>query len=379
MVIPRLWIHVALLLSLGVLALAADAASARSTVAVASSGDHSELVKRLPITSPSSPKPRLLMSIPVRKTGVVSTADHLEVSSELQVTTDCDQRGPRCIGSPYAFNPRVTTYAVLASKPEGKTGRSLLPPRTTSCRQGLPYREHHCVLVRESGQIPVLKRDDCRPKSCYVKLIGYATSVHAGRGEYLAVGGLRPNGTVPQDRGRLNLVHFAPTIPKGSRQSEAHARKTPHLRLNQDRAAIYSQRFRHLKPGSQMSVSAKARIDISSVPYNVVLSSQLIVTDKSGDVVRGVAAHSVSQRGELDEGNGFNCTKNKNQCTIHKVGVLRVEKPLRTRGGDLYITLVTRAGPKRTEAAPSDRVRVAGGGITTQLFPAKSASGASGG
>jgi len=140
---------------------------------------------------------------------------------------------------------------------------------------------------------------------------------------------------------------------------------------------VFAQRLRRLDPGNQMAVSATARIDISSVPYNVVLSSQLIVTDRRGDVVRGVAAHSVSQRGELDEGNGFNCTKTKDLCTIHKVGVLRVEKRLRTTGKDLYLTLVTRAGPKRTQAHSGDRVRVAGGGIKTRLFPAKSAAAAS--
>lgn len=371
---PRLSIPLIFLLGLGVSALVADAANAGSTVGVASSGDHSELVKRLPITSPSRPKPRLLMSIPVRKTGAAATGDHLEISSELQLTTDCDHRGPRCIGSPYVFNPRVTTYAVLASRSEGKTGRTVLPPRTTTCRQGLPYREHHCVVVRESDEIPVLDRDKCQPRACFVKLFGYATSPHAGGHEYLAVGGLRPNGSVPQDRGRLNLIHFAPRVPEGSRKLVAHARTTSRLRLNQDRAAIYSRRLRHLGPGSQMAVSAKARIDISSVPYNVVLSSQLIVTDERGDVVRGLAARSVSQRGELDEGNGFNCTKNNDRCTIHKVGVLRVERPLRTAGRSLYITLVTRAGPKRAAAAPSDRVRVAGGGLEIRLFPANRAA-----
>lgn len=324
------------------------------------------------------PKPRLLMSIPVRRTGVISTGDRLEISSELQVTTDCDHRGPRCLGSPYTFNPRVTTYAVLASGPGGKSGRLVLPPRTTTCRQRLPYREHHCVLVRESGQVPVLGRDTCQPKNCFVKLLGYATSRRAGSDEYLAVGGLRPNGSVPQDRGRLNLVHFAPRKPEGSRRVAAHARTTSRLRLDQDRAAIYSQHLRHLEPGNQMAVSAKARIDISAVPYNVVLSSQLIVTDKRGDVVRGIAARQVSQRGELDEGNGFNCTKNKNRCTIHKVGVLRVERPLRATGGGFFLTLVTRAGPKRTQAGPNDRVRVVSGGITTRLFPANSVSDFSG-
>jgi hypothetical protein len=133
------------------------------------------------------------------------------------------------------------------------------------------------------------------------------------------------------------------------------------LDLDQRREVIYTHRVDGLREGAQLVAEARARVDIRRLPYNVVLSSQLILTDRRGAVVRGGAAKLASMRGEFDEGNGFNCTRSQGICTIHKVGVLTMIRDA-PRGRHLFVTLVTRAGPKSDAAMPGDHVVTRRGG-----------------
>jgi hypothetical protein len=274
------------------------------------------------------------------------------------------------LGDPYHYNPSVITSVVLASSPRETGGTQLAGGKAQVCRQAKPNREHHCVLVRDSSSRRI-GAGDCL-KHCYVNLVAAAGSPRAHAGEYLAVGGLRPNGTVPQDRGRLNLIRFSPADEPQHRTATTSRTVTRRLPLDQKRSPVLARRLHGLDRGDQLVVSATASVDISALPYNVVLSSQLIVTDRSGDVVRGRGASFVSSRGELDEGNGFNCTQNKGRCSIHKVGVVTVERRPRTRSGrpmPLFVSLVTRAGPKHREAASGDRVTVTGGKLRVDRYP----------
>lgn len=345
-------------------------------IAVATSGDHSELVERLPVARGDHTRPRVVMSVPLKRVGGLDRGDAVAISAELQLTTDCDAPSRRCIGDPYHYNPRVTTYAVLAPTPHavgGRTASIVADPKPQICRQAKPNREHHCVLVRETSPRVAGAGEDCIRTRCFVNLVVGASSPRAHKGEYVAVGGLRPNGSVPQDRGRLNVIRTSPAGRVKHRTAVDSRPDSSELGLEQERSVVLARRLRGLERGEQLVVSAKARVDIASLPYNVVLSSQLIVTDRRGDVVRGAGASFVSSRGELDEGNGFNCTQNKGRCTIRKVGVLTVRKrPSRSgRPLPLFVTLVTRAGPKRLPAAPGDRVRVLAGSVRVLRYPSR--------
>jgi len=353
---------------------ASPAAAAGSSVSVATSGDHSERIDRLPISRPGKPHPRVAISIPVRRVGGVRRGDGLAVSAELQLTTDCDRPGPRCIGDPYHYNPSVTTSVVLAADPNATGGPgtiALARPRAEICRQSRPDREHHCVLVRAGRQRMIGRDVGCAPRRCWVNLVAEASSPRAHVGEFVAVGGLRPNGTIPQDRGRLNLVRTTPAGSPKHRVAVARRLLTRRLKPDRERHPILASRLGRLHRGDQLVVEAHADVDISQLPYNVVLSSQLIVTDRRGDVVRGRGATFVSSRGELDEGNGFNCTQSKRRCRIRKVGVLRVERTPRTESGKnmpLFVSLVSRAGPKRMPASEGDRVLARSGALRVTLF-----------
>lgn len=374
---PRITLAVTCVLMALLLPAAAAAGSRGSRVRVATSGDHSELIDRLPVTRGGRTEPRVVMSIPVKRVGGVERGDSLAVSGELQLTTDCDRSGPRCLGGPYHYNPRVTTHAVLASSPHdvgGSDATILAGPKPQTCRQAKPNREHHCVLVRAPSPRTIGAGARCFSSRCFVNLVAAASSPRAHEGDLMAVGGLRPDGSVPQDRARINLVRFSPAGTPQHRTAVSSRLVTRKLGLDQRRSSVLARRLRGLEKGDQLVVGAKARVEISRLPYNVVLSSQLIVTDHRGDLVRGAGASFVSSRGELDEGNGFNCTQNKGRCTIRKVGVLSVTRTPRTESGrpmPLFVSLVTRAGPKRMEASAGDRVRVIAGSLRVTRYPAR--------
>lgn len=349
-------------------------AAGRPHVAIATSGDHSELIEALPISRRHGSEPRVVMSVPAKRVGGLERGDGIAVSYEVQLTADCDEPSSRCIGDPYHYNPAVETYAVLSDSPGGIAGRKANPisaRKRSICRQAKPNREHHCVTVaRDDGR--KVGSGDCTGRRCWVNLVVSASSPRAHRGEYMAVGGLRPNGAIPQDRGRLNLTRTSPRgVPLHRTATSAKVIEN-RLPLDQDRGAMLGARLGRLERGEQIEVEARATVDISHLPYNVVLSSQLLVTDRRGDVVRGRGARFVSSRGEISEGNGFNCTQSKGRCTIAKVGAVSVNKAPTTRSGrpmPLYATLVTRAGPKRLEAAPGDRVDIVGGALRAIRYP----------
>ena len=123
-------------------------------------------------------------------------------------------------------------------------------------------------------------------KRCFVNLVASASHPRAHRGEFVTVGGNRPNGSIPQDRARLNVVRFHPAGAVPNRRYATSQPERRALHLDQRREVIYSQRLDGLEPGDQLVAEARARVDISHLPFNVVLSSQLILTDRRGGTTR---------------------------------------------------------------------------------------------
>lgn len=346
----------------------AAAADRVPRVKVQTSGDRSERTDRLPIERRRGRGERVVISLTPKRLPSLAAGDRIELSTELQLTVDCTHSGPRCVGDPYHYNPDVEARMVIAPDAESASGRDVIEigrPRREICRQRLPNREHHCVLVfdravRELPRLPCVRRE-----RCFINLVASASSPRAHRGELVLVGGNRANGSVPQDRARLNVVRFHPAGSVPNRRYDTSSRASRRLHLDQRREVIYSQRLDDLEEGDQLVAEARARVDISHLPYNVVLSSQLILTDRRGGITRGSAAKLASMRGELSEGNGFNCTLNHGTCTIHKVGVVTMLRDARRKSGrarPLFVSLVTRAGPKRLDARAGDRANVSAGG-----------------
>jgi hypothetical protein len=347
------------------------------TVRVATSGSYSERIERLPITRHRGAARRVAMSLTPRQLPRLRQGDRLRLSSEVQFTLNCPERIPRCIGPPYRYDPEVTARLVLARSARAVHGRTVSPAKRITCQQHRP-REHHCVAVITDGglRIPAERSLPCPPDRCFVNLVVDAHSPHAGGRDVLIVGGNKPDGSIPQDRGRVNAVHLHPGGARYPKPRRTRGRVEEHLPLDLKRHVVYSQRLRHLEAGEQLAVEAEAVTERAGLPYSVRTSSQLILAEGRRDVRPGPLARRLGGGGEIGEANGFNCTRDRETCTTRKVGVLRVTRSARKHGRPrpVFVNLVMIVGPKRFEAEPGDRydvLRRGGLSVTRYRPPAR--------
>lgn len=331
---------------------------------VATSGNYSERIKKLPITKREGQEKRVVMSLGPKRLPGLSRGDKVRFSSEVQFTLNCPERIPRCIGPPYTYDPKVKVELELTKSAKAKEGMRLGVQKAT-CQQRRP-REHHCVLViRKAGlRINRPAKLPCPLARCYVNLVVSASNPAAGRKDRLIVGGNKPDGSIPQDRGRINAVLFHPAKASYARPRVTRSRVTRELPLDFKRHVVYSQKLRNVKAGQQFAVDAKVVNDRAGLPYSVRTSSQIVLADSRDGVLPGPLSSRIGGGGEFDESNGFNCTEDRSRCTTRKVGVLRASRSAK-RGGKprpLFVNLVMVVGPKRLKAGEGDRYGVLRGG-----------------
>jgi hypothetical protein len=336
-------------------------------VRVATTGNDSERVKTVPITRSARARPRSVMSLGPATMPDLERGDLLRVSAELQVTTDCRTPDPRCFAHPYEYSPRIEARLVAA--PSARAARAaktvpIAPPQRETCRQRRPQYEHHCVIVvRYAGFTVGRKRLPCAPQRCHVNLIVHAHHPLARDGDRLMIGGQKPSGKIPQDRGRINVVRYRNT---GLLRFPVEATNRPpkrRLPLDFRRRVVISKRLDGLRAGEQLEVSAQMRTGISHLPYAVRTSARLILAESPRSTRQGGTVKSQAFGfGEITENNGSNCTKPDSPCVYRKVGVLEMRHDAVTFAGrprPLYVNLVTVLGPKKLRAGRSDRVRLA--------------------
>ena len=208
---------------LALLAVAAPAAATKAPVVpsataatYATTGDNSERLKGLPISKTPGKLDRVAMSIAPDQFDPIQVGDRLRVSGEVQVSTTCVEPGPRCVGTHYEINPKVTARVVLSPGPLASDGfLPLSDSRTQLCKQRRPNRNHHCTIALPNTETTIsdLAALPCPPEACYVNLIVGATNPKAKRGNKVVLGGDQPDGSVEQDKGRLNVVQAHPTVP----------------------------------------------------------------------------------------------------------------------------------------------------------------------
>lgn len=361
----RLLIPAVLLAVLGAQLAAAESGDDRGVVRVATSGSYSERIEKLPITERPGAERRVAMSLRLPR---LRRADKLRLSSEAQVTLNCPEPMKRCIGPPYRYDPEVAVRLVLARSAHSKRGRQIGPTKRATCQQRHP-REHHCVLVITNAGLRVGDpgRLPCPPDRCFANLVIDANSPSAGREDVLIVGGNKPDGSIPQDRGRINAVLLHPGDGRYPRPRRTRARVDAELPLDLKRHVVYSQKLRGLEAGEQLAVLAEVVTDRSHLPYSVRTSSQLILAGSRTETEPGPFARRLGGMGEISEANGFNCTADRDRCTTRKVGVLRIA---RSAGRPAFVNLVMIVGPKRLQAEPGDRYEVLRrGGLSVTRYP----------
>lgn len=336
-------------------------------VLVATTGDHSETRRTVPITRRTAAKPRVVMSMGPHKLPGIATGDRLKLSAELQVTVNCFRRDLACVGPPYFFNPHVGSKLVLAPGPHiagGEHAEAITGRRVITCKaRPLGDRQHHCVLVFKHPSLPIAGPESlpCQPGACYVNFVVDAHNRRAHRGDRLIIGANKPNGHILQDKGRINAVRLRPGNQPSPRLLKTGRRRS-RVPLDQTPTVVLSQPLGGLRKGTQLSVLARMRADASGLPYSARVTTHLILartprsTTTSARVARMASLH-----GEIAETNGSNCTRTQSPCRYAKVGVLRMLHDARSRQGHsipLFVNLYVVSNPKRTKGQRQRALRV---------------------
>ena len=354
-------------------------------VLVATTGNHSELRKTIPITRSSGKKPRVVMSMGPDKLPSLDAGDKLQTTAEVEVTTDCPEKMPRCVGKPYLYNPIVQARIVLANGPSVIDGENAveLGANRTKCRQKPPDREHHCVLVFTDATLDVVDRSQlpCAAGSCHLNLVVEAHNAKKkkgkkGRRNKLLIGEDEPDGSIVQDKGRLNAVRFSPGDQTPLPPVVDPDPLTTAVPIKKGEPVVmYSQELNGLAKDDQLVFNALMNTSIAHLPYVVLIKSRLILALSPTATGPGKAVKRLTDPpGEITEGNGFNCTQRSPECVTNKVGVISIVRNPKDDDGNaipLYANLVLNTAKPGSTARPGDTVQILpGGGLATTRYPA---------
>ncbi len=191
-----------------------------------------------------------------------------------------------------------------------------------------------------------------------------ASSPHADGSQRILLGGNRPDGSIPQDRGRISaLLHRRGAAAPRAGSAEKPLRNA--AAIDKQRHVVLSKRLRGLRRGEQFEVEARLATVISGLPYSVRTTSQLVLARSPHAVSPDRHTARIALfGGEIDESNGFNCTQPRRRCTTRKNGVMRVSHGAKR----LYVNLVLLLGPKRAHAAAGDAAPLRDARLTVRRY-----------
>jgi hypothetical protein len=348
---------------------AAPVAAAPRDVDAATTGQDSELRRTVPITRTPGAAPRVVLSMGPGKLSGLRRGDRLELSSEVQVTVDCDRPSPRCAGRPYDYDPKVTVTLELAKRKSPNARSRVIARRRLRCRQRLPARQHHCPVTFDRTT-RIGSRFPCHLDRCFANVVVAASSQHARGDQRMIIGANKPNGRIVQDKSRLNAIRLAPQT-RTQRLVTRDLRRGS-LRLRPRRKVVLSQRVEGLERGDVLAAGASLRSDVRHLGYNALVGGQLVVA-------RGPLAprpsrrirNAIWQRGAISPLNGTNCTPAQSPCSTRKVGAIKVRRDLRERSGaplPVFVNLVIRTKQKRVGREHGARLRLRGGRLEVRRY-----------
>ena len=323
-------------------------------------GDHSELIESIPIATQAGTGERVVMSLGPDKLPGLESGDTLRTSGEVQFSTTCVEPGPRCVGTPYQVNPTLTARIVLAAAPDQTAGGlALSEQKQVRCKQQRPNRNHHCTLVLPNTETPIPDAAalPCASDACYVNFVVGASNPRAKRGNRVVIGGDKPDGSVAQDKGRLNAIEIPAAAPAPSVQSTSDV-VTSELPLTegdkQKRRVVHSIAIDAPHKGEVLAFDGGYTATIDHLPFNTFLGTRVILAESpTATSPTGLARSDVQLRGVAAESNGFNCTQGPSgypsPCSVVKAGALRVIQdavdPSTGLPATLYLNLVASAKP----------------------------------
>lgn len=345
------------------------AAHASANAKATTTGKGGELRRTVPITQPRAARPRVVLSLGPGKLAGLQRGGRIDLSSEVQLTVDCDRPSRRCAGRPYSYDPRVTVALVVGPRRSPKSGRVIVRQALT-CRQQLPNRQHHCPVAL-NRTLRIGKRFPCRLDRCFANVIVSASNSRARPPDRIIIGANKPSGRIVQNKSRLNAVLLR-RAARGQRLVTHHLSRRS-LRLRPQRKVLLSQKVEGLERGGVLAASAALLSDVRHLGYNALVGAELIVargpnaTDPSRLVRR-----SVSQKGQISPVNGTNCTPANSPCLTRKVGVATIRRDLQGGSGGslpLFVNLVVRTKQKRVGRQHGDRLRLRGGRLEVERYP----------
>jgi hypothetical protein len=330
--------------------------TAERPVRTLTTGNGSELVKTIPISRKRGAKSQVVMRLNAKRLRPLRAGDKLLTSAEVEVTTclDAPERPgyeDACVGKVYPYDPHVQAKIILAQEAGSKRGKVIGATRELECRQQHPHRNHHCVLVLPWKADRLA--NDCT--GCHVNLVMTAWKHdRAKRGHRLVIGAHEKDNPIEQDKGRLNLVRFrpgdTPTVdPRAGRRMDVRVPIANEGQSPQD-VMTRSARLTNLKAGDEIYVKALTRTNIGSVPYNVLITSEVYTARGPRIFHGGGTGHYAAPNPEISELNGFNCTQgpsaHRTPCMRPKVGVVRIVRDV----DELFINMSINAKAKTNES-----------------------------
>ena len=341
---------------------------------LATSGDNCELLQGVPISKTPGSRERVVYSLGPEQLEDLTVGERLLVSGEVQISTTCLAEGPKCFGRRYDFNPTISTRIVLADGPTESAASFALSGTTKKlCKQQRPNRNHHCTLVVPNVETTIsdLAALPCAPSACYVNLILGASSKKAKRGNKVVVGADQPDGSVKQDKGRVNVVQSAQGVaaPVQSFSNELVNTSMPASADDKEKKrVVYSVPIFAPRKGEVLAFDANFVTSISALHFNTFVAARVIVADAPDSAEtekNGIARRAALGKGAATESNGFNCTLGSsgfaNPCTVVKAGATRIIRDAVDPAGQpatLYLNVVASGKPLNTEnsgTAAADR------------------------
>lgn len=326
---------------------------------VATTGNNSELIKRVAIKRGHGRGERVAMQLKPSALERIEPGDRLRAGAEVQVSTTCLVPSKRCHGSSYTLSPTVTARIVLA---RGHKARSLSIPlserRTVLCKQHRPNRNHHCTVTIPNTVTRINNPNTlpCRPDHCWVNLLVSAHSPKARRGNFVVLGGDRPDGSLEQDKGRLTVIqaHDAVRAPAVFTNAALLHHKLPLTIADSDkRRIVYSMPIIGPQRNEVLAFDVKFLTAINALPFNAFITSRVILAHGPFKTKPTKKAKTATKfQGQATEANGFDCTLGpsgySNPCVTHKTGAIRIRRDVVHKRGtpaNLWINVIAGAKP----------------------------------
>jgi hypothetical protein len=301
--------------------------------------------------------------------------DQLEVSAELEVTTDLtpteltQNHGKGCASQPYDYPPEVTAALILTTSATGilpAAGTSVIASKIVS----ISHDAHHFVFVFDRARVTVPPGWQGRGVVNLILAVSHASAL---AGQCLLIGQNEPDGSVAPDMGGISAARLRGHSPRPQVQREARLRvQGIRIHGNQAPKVVYSLPLKDLRANEQMTVYAKVAASATKLATRARLSTRVFLADSPTQTTpgSGYASQVAANKGRVTKRNGFNYLPGRVGPPTQKAGVLRIIKdvpPSRT----VYLNVVCDGGDPSKRSRASDQLKLKNTGyVAVRRFPA---------